>query len=86
MKTDTFLLNAISDIPLVKSGKGGIGELQSFHADIAMWTKMRNHVYVYPDKLNESIEKWKDFIRKRNDEDFIPHSKSKHYLLYKTLF
>jgi len=86
MKKETFLLYAISDIPLVKDGKGGIGELQSFHADIAMWTKMKNHIYMYPESLNKSIEKWRDFIRKRNDENFIPHSKSQHYLLYRTLF
>jgi hypothetical protein len=86
MKIESLLLSAILDIPLVKDGKGGIGELQSFHADVATWSRLKNHVYMYPEKAKESFEKWKDFVKKRNEEDFIPHSKSKHYTLYRTLF
>jgi hypothetical protein len=86
MKIESKLLSSILDIPLIKDGKCGVDELHSFHADVAMWFRLKNYVYMYPEQAKQSFKLWEDFIRKRNDEDFIPHSVSEHYSLYRTLF
>lgn len=78
MSIEKKLLNALCDIPLIRDGKSGISELQSFHSDVKMLHKMKNMINLFPENNKLYLKEWKKYIKLRNDENFIPYSESKN--------
>lgn len=85
MNIEKELLKALCDIPLIKDGKSGVSELQSFHSDVKILHKMLNEINLYPNNYKRYLAEWKIFIKLRNQENFIPHcdSKNNYDLLFK---
>jgi len=41
---------------------------------------------ICPENKNKYLKQWVEFIKMRDTEDYIPHSKSAHRPLYRNLF
>jgi len=85
---DHVLIIALDEIPLVRDGKGDIDAMVSFHSDFKIHRQFIR-AYKNADWKAEKIDlinKWNQFIRLRNQEDFIPHFDSKNKLIYHSLF
>lgn len=85
MKKETIILNALSDIPLIKEGKGGVKELRSFYDDICIFLRFKSYCLNGND-MKIALELWNKFIQMRNDEDFILYTDSENYGFYYNLF
>jgi hypothetical protein len=80
------LINAVSNIPLVRTGKADVAALFSFHADVAVFMKLKMACEMKPGRYKKYLKEWESFMRLRNAEDFIPHNESKNALFYKNIF
>jgi hypothetical protein len=77
------ILDCYDSIPNLRAGKIDEVALASYFHDVKMWKEFRKKYGEAEDKDGQVklIERWKEYIQLRNDEDFVPHSKSKNKYL-----
>lgn len=80
------LIKAFFSIPELRTGKIDISTLLSYYGDIQVFKKLIKACENNPKKQKEYFAKWNEFIKMRNEEDFIPHGNSNNYSFYKELF